>query len=219
MIRLRRLASDLTPSPSAIFWRPIEYFADHIESGEDSLDAFQSASFEIGNQLIFDLRHYRAHPNFTVTFYLDAAIEDEALIQDAIWSAVEGFGLPRQAIAWRRGDDFTAGNLTRTSEDRLREKEARILVLKVAAQSKNRSATMEEIRREIPKLFPLTERDRVASPSRRNEQLWQQIVRNVVSHQNSAKSLFKLGFAVKHESGVKITTKGISYLKSIGFSM
>lgn len=218
MIRLRRIRNLLNPAPHAIFWRPVAYFADIVAEEEDGLDGYEVASFEIGNELAFDLRHYRAHPKFTVTFYRDAGIDDEAAIQAAITRAVEGFGLPQHAIAWRRGAPFTSGSLERPAEDRLREKEARILALKIAARSTNHSATMHDIRKELPKLYPLTASDKRQSLTRKNEQLWQQIVRNVVSHENSTQSLFRRGLATRHESGIKATPEGLAYLKSVGFS-
>jgi hypothetical protein len=218
MIRLRRIRNTLNPAPHAIFWRPIAYFAEIVAKEEDGLDLYEVASFEIGNDLAFDLRHYRAHPDFTVTFYLDASILDEAAIQTAITRAVEGFGLPEHAIAWRRGSAFTSGKLERAADDRLREREARMLALKIAARSKDHSATMHDIRRELPRLYPLTASDRRKSLTRKNEQLWHQIVRNVVSHQDSTLSLFRRGLAVRHQSGIKATPAGLAYLKSLGFS-
>lgn len=218
MIRLRKILNEINPAPHAIFWRPIEYFADFVSHERDGLDHYDVSSFEIGNDLVFDLRHYRAHPDFTVTFYLDVVIQDDKEIQAAIARAVEGFGLPDHAIAWRRGDEIGAGILKQLESDRLREKEARLIALKIAARSKDHSATMQDIRRELPKLFPLTTSDKKQSETRRNEQLWQQIVRNVVSHQDSAQSLFKKGWAIRHDSGIRVTPAGLAHLKSIGFS-
>lgn len=218
MIRFRRIPNEFNPAPHAIFWRPLTYFANTIRSEKDSLDLYDAASFEIGNDIIFDLRHYHAHPEFTVTFYLDAGIQDDSEIQGAITRAVEGFRLPKHAIAWRRGDPFTSGELERTATDRLSEKEAKILVLKIAARSKDHSATMSDIQKQIPTLYPLTSADKRPSPSRKNEQVWQQIVRNVISHNKNSQSLFMLGWAIRHQSGIKITPNGFTYLKSIGFS-
>jgi hypothetical protein len=218
MIRLRRILNALNPAPQAIFWRPIAYFADVVAKEEDGLDAYEVASFEIGNDLLFDLRHYRGHPEFTVTFYLDASIVDAAAIQEAITRAVKGFGLPEHAIAWRRGRAFAAGKLDRPAADRLQEPEARMLALKIAAKSKDHYATMHDIRRELPKLYPLSNSDKRQSPTRRNEQLWQQIVRNVVSHEGSATSIFSRGLAVREGAGIRATPAGLNYLKSVGFS-
>jgi hypothetical protein len=218
MIRLRRILNALDPAPQAIFWRPIAYFADMVMEAEDGLDHYEVASFEIGNDLLFDLRHYRGHPDFTVTFYLDASLTDEAEIRDAIRRAVSGFGLPEHAIAWRRGRPFAVGKLDRPAADRLQESEARMLALKIAAKSKNHYATMHDIRRELPKLYPLSSSDMRKSPTRPNEQLWQQIVRNVVSHEGAATSLFRRGLAIREGPGIKATVAGLSYLKSVGFS-
>ena len=64
--------------PQAIFWRPLRYFTTAIRHGEDNLDAFDAASFIIGNWPRFDLRTYEGHPAFTVTLYLPFSVEDQA---------------------------------------------------------------------------------------------------------------------------------------------
>jgi hypothetical protein len=58
---------DYDVTPQAIFWRAQKYFTVPIRDGEDGLDAFQAASFAIGNDVRFDLRTYAGHPAFTLT--------------------------------------------------------------------------------------------------------------------------------------------------------
>ena len=78
--------------------------------------------------------------------------------------------IPLAAVAWRRGQKFEYGRLERPkTDDRLREKEARILVLKIAAQQPSRSASTSLLKREMPKYIELTSRDRIRSPSRPRE--------------------------------------------------
>ncbi len=217
MIRLLRIPNALTPSPQAIFWRPVAYFAQEIRKGEDGLDAFDAASFLIGNDLSFDLRHYAGHPDFTVTFYLDALITDVDGIKDAIHRVVTGFDLPESAVAWRRGDSYAAGMLGSPPRMRLGEGEARGLALKIAGRAKDHFASMRMIRDELPRIYPLSNLDKVKSQTRPAEQLWHQIVRNVVSHKGSGNSLFSRKLAVRAGDGLRVTEAGLTYLKSVGF--
>jgi hypothetical protein len=101
--------------------------------------------------------------------------------------------------------------------DRLREPEARILALKIAARCPDRRATTEYIKQQIPTYYPLSELDIQQSPSRKKEARWQQIVGNVVSHQKTLSGLFANGYAVRTADGLSVTGAGIDYLNSIGF--
>src|SRR5690242_11451889 len=70
LLRFLHISQEYEVSPQAIFWRPIRYFATEIRNDEDELDAFEVASFAIGNQICFELRWYHGHPAGTVTAYL-----------------------------------------------------------------------------------------------------------------------------------------------------
>jgi hypothetical protein len=127
--------------------------------------------------------------------------------------------IPLAAVAWRRGQKFEYGHLQRPRlDDRLREHEARIIVLKIAAQQPSRAASTSLLKREVPKYIDLSEKDRVRSPFRPREFLWQQVVGNVVSHQKSSEGPFVKGFAVRTEDGLKVTRKGMNYLNNMGFT-
>jgi hypothetical protein len=73
---------------------------------------------------------------------------------------------------------------------------------------------MELLRAEVPKFIQLSAGDLKPSPSRKYEQLWQQIVRNVAA---SHPTIFNAGLARKIPGGIEITDKGMAYLNSIGF--
>jgi hypothetical protein len=79
--------------------------------------------------------------------------------------------------------------------------------------------TTEYIKQQFPNYYPLSEFDRRPSPSRKNEERWQQIVGNVVSHQKTMSGIFANGFAIRTEDGFVVTQTGIDYLNSIGFSV
>lgn len=203
--------------PQAILWRTIYCYALDPDRCEDQLDHFDCASYTVGNQLSFDLRHYDGHPDSTVTVYLPVETRDEAEIDEAVEVVLSGLEVPDSGVAWRRGEDFQFGKLPRRKEDRLREPEARLLALKIAAENKDLKATTAYIKKRIPEVIPLTEKDLEQSKSRPREKLWQQIVGNVISHSGTSKSIFKRGLASRTSDGIKVTQTGINYLKRVGF--
>jgi hypothetical protein len=204
--------------PHAIFWRPLCYFTMVIRDSEDDLDLYQGASFVIGNEIKFDLRVYRGHPEVTVTLYLPDGIDDERRITETIDIVIRAMFIPLTAVAWRRGGEFQYGHLTRPNQDRLREHEARILVLKIAAQQPRRAASTAFLKKELPKYFQLSSHDMVRSPSRPREYLWQQVIGNVVSHQKTREGPFVKGLATRTSDGLMVTKKGLAYLNSMGFN-
>ncbi len=204
--------------PHAIIWRPIEYFTVAPKEGRDDLDAYQGASFAIGNEVHFDLRRYRGHPGLTVTLYFSESVTDEREISAMLDEIFRQMFVPITAVAWRRGEPFKFGELKRRPDDRLREDEARILVLKIAAQQPGYTASTSFLKKEAPKYTELSLRDRVLSPSRRGEEKWQQIVGNVLSHQETAAGPFVQGYALRTGNGLSVTAKGLRYLNSMGFS-
>ncbi|HUB14613.1 MAG TPA: hypothetical protein VMB34_21865 [Acetobacteraceae bacterium] len=172
----------------------------------------------IGNEINFDLRVYRGHPKLTVTLYLPDSVSDEKVIAETIDLVIRGMVIPLTAVAWRRGQTFEYGHLERPKlDDRLREHEARIIVLKIAAQQPGRSASTSLLKKEVPGYIELSAKDRVRSPSRPREDVWQQVVGNVVSHQKSREGPFVKGFATRTTNGLKVTRKGLDYLNNMGF--
>lgn len=102
--------------------------------------------------------------------------------------------------------------------DRLREPEARILALRIAAACPNHAASTAEIKNQIPDYIELTTMDLEPSQTRRHERKWQQIVGNVVSHQKSSTSIFSRGYAIRTADGIRVTTEGLAFLKSQGLT-
>jgi hypothetical protein len=102
---------------------------------------------------------------------------------------------------------------------RLREPEARILALRIAASRPNREASTSYIKDHIVDYVDLTPVDLQQSPSRRKEKKWQQIVGNIVSHEKTQVSIFNKGYAVRVRSidGIRVTDKGIEYLRGLGY--
>ena len=216
-IKVSKYEPDYDVTPQAIFWRILKYFTVSVRIDEDNLDEFEAASFTSGNDIRFDLRTYAGHPKFTVTLYLPSYVKDEEEISRAIRTVIKEMVIPKSAVAWQRGEPFTYGDLRRQRGDRLREPEARILALKIAAQRPNRTASTQFIKREVPKYTELSELDLRRSTTRGNEAMWQQIVGNVISHQETPAGPFKKGYAVRTADGLSVTDKGIAYLNSMGF--
>jgi hypothetical protein len=96
---------------------------------------------------------------------------------------------------------------------KLREPEARIIALRIAASFPNGEVTTSEIKENFPKYRSLSPEDLIPSTTRVNEHKWEQIVGNVISHKNSSTSIFKKGLAIRTIDGIKITNLGLSVLK------
>jgi len=220
-VRVRKYELDIDVVPHAIIWRPLRYCTLVVREGQDDLDSYKGASFAIDNDILFDLRVYQGHihAEVTVTLYLPEDVRDERRVSEIVSLVIEKMEIPVSAIAWRRGKEFQFGRLERSPQDRLREREARVLVLKIAASQPKRSATIGKLQEEIPKYFELSPVDKMRSPSRKNEALWQIIVRNTISsHRTGTQTIFGQGWAEKIPDGLKVTRQGMNYLNSIGFS-
>jgi len=208
--------AEVAVSPRAIFARPIEYFSARIAHSEDGLDTFRAAYFCSGNQLYFELRKYSSHPENTTTLYLSFALEEEAIVP-TIQEIVDILELPWDAVIWYWSEKLSSIRPVSIDHSRLSEAEARELVLKVASQARNLTVTMEQLRDGVQAMYPLSKADRVRSVTRPAEQLWQQILRNVVSHRGGNRSIFANGLAEKIGNGIRVTKAGINHLKRSGF--
>jgi hypothetical protein len=219
-VRTLKYEPDIDVIPQAIIWRSLRYCTLVVREGQDDLDKYKGASFAIGNDITFDLRVYQGHihADVTVTLYLPEDVRDEKRVSEIVSCVINELAIPVSAIAWRRGQKFQFGKLERSPKDRLREREARVLVLKIAASQPERSATIGKLREEVPRYFDLSAADKTRSPSRKNEALWQIVVRNTISsHTTGTQTIFAQGWAKKIAGGLKVTRRGINYLNSIGF--
>jgi hypothetical protein len=218
MVRSFILQDDLGDVvPQAIFWRPINYFCRQVRHSTDDFDEYEFATFEIGNWLRFDLRKYRGHPEFTSTLYLQLQFDNAQDINHAVLRIVDEFKIPRFAVAWKRGEEFEYGGLQRRRNDRLRETEARVLVLKIASACPNHTATTDMLIEQMPDFLELSEIDLRISNTRPNQPRWHQIVRNVISHRDSPLGPFELGYALRTDNGISVTPDGLSFLARLGY--
>ncbi|MBX4870613.1 hypothetical protein HJA85_27210 [Rhizobium bangladeshense] len=217
MVKKRKSSLGPLVSPQAIMWRPIKYFSQDVRDDEDELDRFKYIGY-VDNNFPFDLRTYLGHPPKTVTLYLPSEINTDAVIQERIDRAIKVLDVPESALAWRRGEQIHFGQLERSPEDRLREKEAGALMIKILGSLPDGRASTKKIKDMVPEFYDLSEADLQRSPSRKNEQIWRQIIGNVKVHRAGASSIFSRGFVREVPGGVSLTAKGLAYLKSIGFS-
>lgn len=99
---------------------------------------------------------------------------------------------------------------------KLREPEARLLALQIAAKRAGHEATTTQIKESVPDYREFSPSDLAPSPTRKGECTWQQIVGNVVSHQNTRTSIFARGLAVRTRNGIRVTEEGLKFLRSKG---
>jgi hypothetical protein len=100
---------------------------------------------------------------------------------------------------------------------KLKEPEARDLVLQIAASFPGHRASTTQIKEAAPSFRKMSEEDLKPSKTRANETMWEQIIGNVTgSHRNSGVSIFNRGYADRTDDGVQVTQKGLDYLKSKG---
>ncbi|CAO3416044.1 hypothetical protein [Azospirillum endophyticum] len=205
--------------PQAIFWRRIAYFTESFREEEDDLDSYKAATFLIGNEIRFELRTYAGNNPNTATVFFHISVNELNAITDHLDTVIGALNVPDTAIAWRRGQNFEYGRLDRPEGDRLREAEARILALKIAATCPNRTISTEALKARVPKVYELSPIDLKPSRSRSGEQKWEQIVGNVISHQEVKVGPFVRGFAERTNDGLTVTNRGVDYLKRLGFSV
>jgi hypothetical protein len=100
---------------------------------------------------------------------------------------------------------------------RLTEAEVGLATLQILASSPEGVASIEEIRRRLPRFLDLTPGDATESQTRANEELWEQQVRNLISHRNSRSNIIGAGFALNLFGGLQITDAGRAHLREQGF--
>ena len=72
-------------------------------------------------------------------------------------------------------------------------------------------ASLADINRHLTYKFPLTEADKEPSGSRDNERMWEQQVRNIISHRNSDGNAIHDGYLIYEPGTLEITDKGRAF--------
>ncbi len=103
-----------------------------------------------------------------------------------------------------------------SKDGRSTEQEIGQAVLRYLYDRPGGQAEIVEIKAHIRKNFPLTEADREQSDTRPNEEMWEQQVRNLVSHRNTEDNVINDGLIAYSPGNLEITDAGAAYLKRKG---
>jgi hypothetical protein len=96
---------------------------------------------------------------------------------------------------------------------RVTERRVGIAVLNILAGQPNGEATVDTLKAELPKHITLSVDDQVGSTTRTNEELWEQQVRNLKSHDPTPGNIFHEGYVIAVARGVwRITPTGQSHI-------
>ena len=90
------------------------------------------------------------------------------------------------------------------------EEEVAFIVVQIAAERRDGSASFDRIRAEIPKRYRLSVADLAESATRPNEAIWEQKIRNIKSHYKSPGNYIHDGY-LEHMPGVgyRVTERGL----------
>ncbi len=92
---------------------------------------------------------------------------------------------------------------------RITESQLGNAVLTILVGRPGGEATVEVLKAELPKHLTLSADDQTGSVTRTNEEIWEQQVRNLKSHDKSAGNIFREGYVKVIERGVwQITPAG-----------
>lgn len=94
------------------------------------------------------------------------------------------------------------------------EHDIALAVLRYLATVPHGKATIGEIKRHLPSFINLTELDLEQSPTRVNECVWEQQVRNIVSHKNTEGNAINSGLLAHSPGALEITDAGRFWLKN-----
>ena len=101
---------------------------------------------------------------------------------------------------------------------RITEAEVALVALQIAAGRTDGTATFHSLRKQVPDYLKLSPEDQKQSLTRRNEDVWEQLIRNIKSHYNIEGNILCEGYAVHvPRVGYRITDSGRRYLKRKGY--
>ncbi len=101
---------------------------------------------------------------------------------------------------------------------RVTEADVSMATLLIAANSHNGVASYHKLKKEIPNYLKLSDDDRIQSETRPNEELWEQLIRNIKSHSEVEGNFICEGYLTHVvRVGYRITDAGRRYLKRMGY--
>ena len=97
------------------------------------------------------------------------------------------------------------------------EREISIAVLKALKESPKGKMSISELKEEVPNFINLSSEDRRTSPTRPNEEMWGQRLRNIVSHREVEGNIIAEGYVIYDEIShtLKITEAGLKHIESL----
>jgi hypothetical protein len=103
-----------------------------------------------------------------------------------------------------------------TSADRVTEHKVADAVCKALATEAGREASIQKLVLEVPNFLKLSAADLAQSPTRKNEALWEQQIRNIQSHHVSPGNFIHEGFLESTKGGLRLTDAGVRRLEEKG---
>ena len=101
--------------------------------------------------------------------------------------------------------------------DRVTEADVAFATLQIAVGRPDGVATFHRLRKELPIYLDLSVADRAQSETRPNEELWEQLIRNIKSHSDVPENIICEGYATHvPRVGYRITDQGRRYLIRMG---
>lgn len=99
------------------------------------------------------------------------------------------------------------------------EPEIGLAVMRVLNSKGTKEATVRTLVLEVPNYVNLTAEDRAPSPTRENEEIWEQRVRNLKSHDGTPGNVIAEGF-VEHvgRGRYRLTNAGLLHLQHKGLA-
>lgn len=98
-----------------------------------------------------------------------------------------------------------------TKSGRIEEDDIARVVLAIRADQPNGRATVSKIRSQLPNYTHLSSSDKAGSVTRAHEELWEQQVRNLKSHDKTPGNIF-------HDGYVRWVSKGVWELTDLGWT-
>jgi hypothetical protein len=92
--------------------------------------------------------------------------------------------------------------------NRCTEEDVATAALRVLAARPKGEASMQTLKREIPKQMKLSAADQVQSKTRPAEEMWEQQIRNITSHFESPGNYICEGYLERIPGGLRITAAG-----------
>ena len=97
--------------------------------------------------------------------------------------------------------------------NRVSEHQVGEAVLRILAASATGQMTITALKAELPDNLPLSPSDRAPSPTRRGEEVWEQQVRNLVSHRDTPGNIVYEDYAAYRPRWLSITNAGRVHIR------